>query len=980
MPFVPVKNKTLGKFVPVDVESVAGAAEDFSSFNQTEQTSLPPLPREQGDPRNRDEFGNLTDQGFIIEYRRQNEAGEPIELDIQTGADFLTRAKLGLTSDPEARQDILQSTFQGATIEQVEDGIIVRGLRDPETGAEKDLLVDERSPNFVKDLADLSGVALETAGAAILTSLTSGSVTGGAAVLKGITKSKAALQALRQGAAGVAGAVGAGAAGEAAVGGDPMGRVEEGKTDLLIEAGLQSLPLGLAIAVDTFGSGARGQIQRDLIDSVGRLKASTGIEIPLTIGEGTGRRAFQTAESLNSAVPGGSGKISQAKEASEDAIRSVQRFAFGAGELPSSVAASTRATRALSRQLNIEDVTLLNKRIDDITESSHAVRGMIDAATPRASGTVFTREAGLGTRRAFQAVHKAFQNESDKLYGMIRGQDVKFSSKNVKARAAAIKKELAKKEIPEETVETVSPIVDEFGKPFVSEETTPATQEVSRKLAPSGLMRLLDGVAELPDDVPLNELRALRTQINDSVSDSEILKTVPSRRLRQVSQSITEAIDEGTANLPSGKLKADLDRANAFYRSNIPRFQEKGLENLLADPTQVKVEDAAFVRSLLQSPDQYNRVKRAITKDLTGLEGSPAIQSGQVAFDTLKRSMLAELTDNSVASGGLIDVKKFADNISKLDREISTDLLGSDARNALTQVRNSLSVSDRIAPDRLADVLRDPKVSANQLTQLVKETKRSNELYRNSIIKRLVRGSSDPSDVIKSDEFVEKFLEGSTAQEVKQVMDVLRKHSDLTEDIRRLTVMNLFQRSAAKPGQKALVAQMKGDPTRTFDADKLGSILSSPKEKAKLNEVIDPDTMAILQDLVTVQKSKSEVERAGKAAGGLIAGSIISNIMQVRQWPSILNFHVAATLMTNPRLRALATRTTPMDTSKLARLMAVSGPVTRAIFSDYPRDVAEVLQLAMLSRMPPTSEEIVGGIAEAAERESLEEPAPPVNP
>ena len=102
--------------------------------------------------------------------------------------------------------------------------------------------------------------------------------------------------------------------------------------------------------------------------------------------------------------------------------------------------------------------------------------------------------------------------------------------------------------------------------------------------------------------------------------------------------------------------------------------------------------------------------------------------------------------------------------------------------------------------------------------------------------------------------------------------------------------------------------------------------------------------------------------------------------MQVRQWPSIVNYMTAATLMTNPSLRRLAARTSPLDTEKLARLMAVSGPVTRAIFSDYPRDVAEVLQLAMLSRMPPTSEEIVGGIAEAAERESLEEPAPPVNP
>jgi len=926
--------------VPTPSERVAGtaqAAEEFAAPPELEAPPLAAIPQGPGDPRNRDQFGFLTDQGFIMEYRRQDERGQPIPLDIDTGAPLGARLKLGLTSNTEAQQNILLDTFPGATVEQVEGGVIVRGIRDPETGAVKDLLVDERSPNFVKDMADLSGIALETAGAAALSLMTGGGAAGGAILRTGI----------KQALAGTAGATAAGVAGEAAVGGAPIERMKEAPGELLFEAGLQALPYGVGRLVDKFALGSRGPLQTALIESYGRILKQTGIDIVMSPSQTTGMKALAQREALAMQTPTGNPVIRKMMESQRDSMKKVQEWALGAGPLPDRLVTNTRAIRALSSEVDLQDALIFEKRTSDIKAASDKIRDMIEKATP-AGKTAYNRESGLVARSAFKNVKARFDEVAAGLYEDVRSAgDPKFKIGSIRDSVKELRASVPK---------------DEAGEPI-------------EQFVGSKLESLLTGFERLPDDVPLSTLRELRTDLNESLSETQILGDSSRRKVLQLSNAITRTIDQGTEEL-GGNLKQKLDRANKFYRTNIPLFQDKELIKLLADPNQAILRDENIVNAAL-TPTYYTKLKAALTSDLAGDRNEELVKAGEAAFDTLKRAMLNKQIGPSLAGQSYINPKVFANNVMGLDKEIVDDLLSPNAQKALARVSNSLTPADTMDAVEMLELIKNPDVSSTMIAQAVRQTKKENQLYKNKIIKSLVKDKVDPDDVVRADEFVDKFLQTGSTQEVAEVWDIIRRDPQLEEDVQRLTLQSLFRRMDTVTSGPETLDTLESAKSRLFNAEQMSKYLGDETEARKLKLIVGPAVFQTIKDLTVFQIARKEIDAAGKAAGSFAGMSLVQKLTSVDAWPQHVKHLMSAVVLSNPMLRKLAMRKGPIDTIDAARVLAISGPFIQALFSDEAGEIAEFMQAGAITALPlttqpqnPTQAELIEGISAAAQASS----------
>jgi len=933
------------------VEGVAQAAGEFATPPSVSQRGRPlPLGAVEDDPR-------LTDHLFFTQFQRQDEFGGKIKLDTQTGAPLMTRLKLGLTDDPETQQRIIQNTFQGVTVDRVPgNNLIIRGLSDEETGEEYDLLVDEVGASK-KDFADLSSVLLEVVGAGVGAALAKNPVGARAGKVLGARAGTAVANIV----GGVGGAAAGRSASEALVGGDPTPDAGEIGTDLALDTLLTAVPFGVGKMIDKVATGARGKIQRDALEAQLRIKDSTGIDIPLSTGEATGRPTIQRLEGVIEKTPGGQGAQQQLADLSRDRIRAVQKKLFEGDTPISRENVNGRAIKALSDAVEAGDTGLLAQQIQLVRDSSQAIKGILDAATPRAGGSVVKSAAGEATREAVDTIHKGFKARAEALYAPVLRVNPKFNILQVREVIKQSQKALLRTADEIEIIE--SKLVDKFGKPLITSEVKKGGKIIKGQLARE-YRKFVSELKQTPDDIPLDQLRRLNTRVNDAISDSRILLKRDDLDLIRLSQSLRDAIEKGAEQLPSGNLKAQLDRANNFYRSNLPRFQTQGIEELLADPTQRRIDNFQVVNQAIESPGQFFRLKEALTKDLVdGGVNNASVEAGRDAFDTLKRSMLAVMTDDSLAGPSVIDIADFAARVGRLEPEVGDELLGPRLRQALKQASKQKVLEADVPAGKMLELFSRENVSSADLAKLVRETQKENQLYKNTIIKRLVKDKVSPDEVVRSDEFVDKFLDVGSIQEVREVLDILGQDQKLLEDIRRLTIQRVLHRTAKTTTSEEVREELAGEASRIFKADKMAKLLGDEIQGGKLKAVIGEDAFNVLKDLTFIQAVKDQKESAVQAAGGLIGGSLLSQMIlkPLLSLPKNAGYAFASWALANPSTRAIMMRLDPKEAIPFGRAVVTAEPFIRSLFVDMPADAAELalaeLQQAFYVEQDEVSEE-----------------------
>lgn len=908
---------------------------------------------------------------FEQRHQRLAPDGTPVPLDTDTGAPFGIRSKLSFAPDAESGMQMLRSAFAGATVEAVEgDQFIIRGVLDPETQQVKDLLVDEQGFSM-KDAADLASVVPEMAGALaaiIATRSPLGAIRGRAIGAKSPTARRVGKlgHLAAESAVAATGAQTTGAALDTAVRMAQGQPAQPGETlRRRGQAALAETALGVGMGIPLLSGQAlfnrigfrRGRVQQEGMPAIDRLADATGIRIRTSFGQETGSTIALKTEAIVSKTPTGGGFLRKQTAATLEDLQAIQLHLQGDAPLLTegdigleAVATLRQYTDALEQGINLEVRNLGRQAMNDLNDRIAQSTGI--------EKSVFKLEGGRAVRGAIVERETAFRQTADELFARI-DRDLPIDTAPLQKRLESIReRELIKgTKITSEEGLVLDPVT---GKPIV---TTTEGREVIEEFVPANLKRFFSGTAKLDPETPLSELRTLRTQINDAVNQAEILEGVPNRLLKEFSNSITETIEAGVEKLDP-TMANRLREANEFYRTNIEKFQTKGIIEFLADPTQRRLADRA-VTTQLMDPDRYFQLKEMLTNPLTLPDGTVVNPGNNAAWNTAKRSIITHIEEVARLSGDgeLINGDTFLKEVQKIitkDPEMANDLFGPSVRAVVDDAKTIKATQGKLGKmniDELLESMGSSRYRIGTVQKIAAKQQQLDDLYHNNVIKKFVKGEVG-EEAINSGEFIDRYLDIASPDELSRVMAGLSDNPKLLGQIRRKTIQKLFQNSERPLTGEDVFQGLSDDPAVAVDFKKMFANYRGQKDKLKL--VLGDDTARVLEDFMRASTLVGEGDAAAQAVGGLIGGSLLKSIMtlNISSMPQHAWYWLMGQVMSSPTLRPLFRPNAAVDVTRgiqslggatVLDAILTSAPVIEAATEDFGKS-AGALMLDQLAR------------------------------
>lgn len=904
-----------------------------------------------------------TDVNKRMLLQRFTPTGEAVPLDTATGVPFLTRLNASLAPDEATREATLQRSFSNVKLEGVrlrpgsDPQFVLRDYQDPETGQIKDLLVDELGASW-KDFADLGQVGVEILGAYV--AMRSGrKVTG--QIAPGFTRGFAESAVAATGgqiAGGVSDAIARSRAGQPV---QPLEIAQRRNVGAVKDVAFDLIPLtaiasGAAIANLRRGVPVTEDASR-AVSARNQLADETGVSVPFTLGEQTGSERLRQAETFLQNATLGGGRLRQFKGEQQSAIARMQGSIveslgpLPAHALPSDEILGGRAIAALRRMETEAVGATTTARADAMSGALSDLSNAIEVSTGPLTRRVLGSEAG----NAAQAFERLKKDSFDDMTSQLKAQVTELAGTD-----AFIPSALARKH--------VAPLVKSITRPESGELFEYVPAKVRAFLSDIGalpkakkpVMGFAEDIGEeiaiAPGSkglVTLDELRDLRTGLNDAISESQILGTSETGKLRQISKALTQTLEEGIEHAPNPGAKSALERFNKFYRENIDGFQVKGITEILADPTQRKLGPGSIFDQAAGSRDQYFRLKEALTKPLM-LEGKAVgpVAAGDQAWSTFKQAMWQEMWDASRKTGNrsLIDPKKLMGKLTTLKADVLEDLIGPQG-DVVMRALGRLDVLDNPklpAEEALAILRQGGDTAPTQIMELAKREAELDKLYANQEIKRYVKGQSS-SDSIRPGELLDRFADKAPLADVRDALNKLEmEEPGITLVMRQKKAQSIFEST-----QKSALED-------TASAKKLAGELRAPEQQARLELILGKPGLQRMQSFLDMM---ANIDRPG-AIGSLVSRNEISKIVSLTNLVATgakqIKFHVTAMLLTNPKLYRLATHPVqPMDPTKLMRVIVLSDDFIKGTFEEFGHEAKVVLEsLANLRGGAPDNEKL----------------------
>lgn len=851
--------------------------------------------------------------------QRYTPTGEAIPLDVDTGAPFLTRLRASLVSDEPTKQAIFQDAFAGARVESVrsrkgEPHMVIRDYKDPETGQVKDLLVDEKGASL-KDLADLGETGVQILGAYLAirggSPLTSKLAPGGLAR----TAAESAIGSLggQLAAGGVEGTM-------RAYEGQPVnpGEIASRRTigalmDTGFDLGIAAPVIGGTKLLNLRRGVAATQEAANAIAARNRLAEETGVDVPFSIGEATGKESLREREQLLEKTILGGGRMREQRLAKEQALRKMQEalpgtYGVPAEQLPSKDVVGTQAVSALRSLTTAAEEGTARARAGAVAEATTDLSHAMTASTGMANREVLQDYAGTLARDVVNLKHDVLNDIEGEL--------------QVEARKLGADK----------------PFIDTAAAKTKVAQLVNSKYMVGRDLletTPPSLLKVVNDVTGLPATATWDAVRNVRHSVNRLINQGEILGDTDTGVLKQISKTLTESIGEGTKALPQAAADA-VKRANKFYAEGIEQFQVKGITDILADPTQRKLGPFAIFRQAAGDPDQYFRLKDALTKPLM-LEGKVAdaasAAAGENAWNVFKQGMWDEMTDSSgkAANRALLDPTKLLNKIESLPKSVRDDLLGP-ASDTITTSLKRLEVLDnpKLPADEALTILRQGGDTAPaQILQLAKREQELDKLYSNQVVKKFTKGEIG-SEAIQPGQFIDRFADAAPIADVRDAMNKLEMaNPGMTKLVRSKKVQSVLENAAESPLENMASAKKLAKEIGSQESqERLKAILGEPGLR-RLNDFVD---------MLTHLQHNGEVTTAmgGGMAGGQQKFKMLTVLSAIHSLPKQIQYRVAAMVISNPNLYRMATGpVVPLDPTKLLRAIIVSDDAIADLIGEY---------------------------------------------
>lgn len=819
-----------------------------------------------------------THEGYL---QANQEPGIPLDQD--TGAGALTRLALGVHRNRMDQLDTLRKMHGDENVRLDTEGNFIVRERNPTTGAQKDVLVDERNLT----LRDLLDVTSELPALALSMATTKG--VPAKSILEGSLKAAAGYFAggVAEDAVASAGATGPDTneilthrGGEAvgnSVFGYGIGKLIHGVGSLA-----QMAHVAASDAADKLTtSAAMAEVQAGRVATEARF----GIRQEPTLAELTGNPMAIRLETFLSNIPIARKYILKAWARQAENERAIQNAFFG-GEQPNAAGTGQSLIDLLGGEVAGAETKAVNAAGAVREQGTSALVQPLEgiAGKPLSNASYGSR---MLTRTEAQL--QSFKARSREKFSAAKSapdaNEPRFDTVPIKDVVHAIQS---------------NDLVKDFsGRPV---------------LQPTGLNATLQDIRKLPENASYFDLVKLRSAIYDRVDSPEPITSEASRLLKKVGAAVTSEMGNAKLYLSSDTY-ALIQDANQFYKDNVESFYQKGIVEMLKPRTERGAVDPELIASRLIAGG-----KGSVTAYKTIADFFEKPQAVADMNRLLRDHVLESGTDTAT---GQIKLEHLAASVAKMEPEIVQALFGASKADLMRVAQNTQlalsagnvgskvpirSSGDAVDVDALRGLLDSGKFNALSLQKLVARNNELRTLYGNQVFAAVKRNDFGIIEA-SPESFVKQFLLNPAikASDVERVMQSIYSAGDSTliSDVRRVYLAQTFENSAklAKGDVMQTLARIKGSPLRNLDPQKFALELEDPAVRQRMTTILGHDSFQALQDFATSLGGRVPKDAAGGLTGALKGGSLFDKIFSenglgaLSEMPKFIGM---AWLMTNP--------------------------------------------------------------------------------
>ena len=828
-------------------------------------------------------------------------------VDIRSGGPSSLRMRLSFQPDEKAKENILDKAIgKGNWRRDKEGNLIIRH-------GGKDKLLDERGLSW-GDLADFVGSMPEVAGGAL--GVAAAAALGlNPATWAGLLGTVAISSFMSQA---------AGAGGEEAsraVEGIPRSKTIASRrtagTAMELSMGfgtgtiLKLLRKGAGIISGPFSKGVRSEESQSVAEAATRMRGEKA-KIDLSPAQITGSPTLARVEGMAEKIPGAGEPIKRAQQAQDEALRAYQTRVAGPPE--ESLSIGQRMTAELETQRQIPERAAAMAR-EEVERRSLSGMGAVRRDISPVVQSV--EEAGKKGLAGVLAQRETFRERVKSLYQAVRdepgGSDAFVPTTHVKAEAKKILNELPKEK----------------------------GGQVARAYVPSEVRRFLEGHDRLSDAMTIDQIIQMRRIVNDAISQGEGLPGISTRYLRNISHALTRDLDEAVKSAPNPAIAKKLSEASQYYKGNFQKFLEPGIAEFFREPTQRGgVTPMSLVEKLFSGRGDVD-----LARKLKGLlpEGDWN-QLRAASFDwMLERSQ-------NILSPGAIDPKRLASSLETMSPEMRREVFGNRWGEVLSYTRALAARYGEIPLDKVKDLGDNLVGGLRRAAKIEENAKRE---FENSIVRPFLKDKIGET-AINPEEFVRHMMRTGSPGQIAQTMQKFTP--ELREKIHNKAIQHILQDSARSPTPSDVIKELGDRPGFVLSGRSLLKNLSNGYGKdvstslARLRAIIGPENIQRLKDLGTIAATRERQEEAASAAGGLVAGTIIKNIMRgsISGAEDIAKFRLFSIIMQTKAGRAWLTSGIEVPEARnLARaaiLGAETWPKIQKEFTSDPDALNQILE------------------------------------
>lgn len=864
-------------------------------------------------------------------FAQRNYAGFPI--DVTTGAPGLVRFGLAARDTEEDQMEYLSKVYGKGMARKSDTGEWIVKTVD-RSGKPKEIKVNEEGLSG-RDIMSMAAYAPETIGAIL--AMRAGRGIPGFGTRKGVTgfARDVSAEAIGQEAGGAVKDVGA-----RGISGQP---VEPGE---IASRRLGNLPFDMAIGT---GLGIIGKAASKAITPLGppteivdieaaearrRLAEQTGVDIPQSIGEQTGSKVFKRVEATAAQLPGSSKYFSELTEQKTAALRKTINRIMGIpdDQAPGTVIGTaedigTEAVASIRSKLTPMQEAIESSRNQVVRETNQKVLDeLADATTPQRQ--IYPEKVGASIRQKAHELQELFRAQSranyDAALALEGGRDRIFET-------PALSKEAKKliDSLPQRTEISEQVAYDNYGNPIAKsiEGKTP-----SKEFVPDSIVGKLRELSSAPKEKrSLADLISMRSEVDNEIAAGEAIPGRQTKYLSQIRKSLSDAIDTAVASSKDPNLKTAYEKANAFYRDNVGQFKDKYVARLFREIQEGGgfINDEDIVRNI--GPTEYQSFKTLLGAS------SPE-------FTNLKRALADEIYNSALLPGEQIikgdALIKNLSNFYKKNRSVAEEIFGTKATE-LQRLGEILGGAEpKLDADKLKTLVRAGEPLSRSIEKLVAEQATLDKTYRSQILKDI--GERRIGESLNAGEFVNRFYDTASKPELESVMAQLADNPDVVEKLRRKAIERVLfsaQRTAKASDPSALG---RGDPLLPPNSQALRSAVGDLDKRERLMVILGPETYNAITDLAKVTRASDLNESAFKSAGGLVAGSQISSMLQggvIGYASDYVKQRLASIVLANPILRRWAANgvmNTPLEVGGVRLANTKEGALMTALIGSTP--------------------------------------------